>query len=331
MTVNPQLFNYRLVIGSLVIVIVMLGSYGYKSFEKLKDHEAFIQQEKRLVENELSEMINSYKTINIENYRVNNSLEGTKDKLNTLLDSITLLPANTSLITHYKFQLRSIRKENEKRLTFVDSLTEENNRLKQLASNYKYELDHKDIVKNYVMPLFSVPNIKSKSTLLIDNSPSIIKNDEQEETTYSDIEINSISNKKPLTTAKTFGVIKIKAQGIKRITPKRIINTKIAARANQVHVSFTIPKSKLIDKGDKAVYIQILDPNSNIVGDKGVMSFGDLDLIYSKKTIVNYEKENFRVSTLIKTNSNEPLITGSYLVNIFHNENRVGKTSIYLK
>ena len=66
MIVNPQLFNYKLIIWSLVLVLIALGIYGYTSYESIKSHESFLLQEKHLIESELSEMLENYETISEE-------------------------------------------------------------------------------------------------------------------------------------------------------------------------------------------------------------------------------------------------------------------------
>jgi hypothetical protein len=41
MIVNPQIFNYRLIISSLIVVLIALGVYSYSSYEDMKSHEVF--------------------------------------------------------------------------------------------------------------------------------------------------------------------------------------------------------------------------------------------------------------------------------------------------
>ncbi len=309
MIVNPQLFNYRLIIGSLVIVIVILGSYSYYSFNALEDQKAFIKQENQLVQNELSKMIDNYKTINVKNDRTNLKLEGTKNKLNRIIDSIEISPENASLITHYKTKAKAAKKNSENTLTLLDAYKKENTTLKNKLKNFVNKDDF--IIQDPSNEAYTDASFEKISPISINTSSLINKNEKAK---------NAIS------------IRNIKAQGVKKVTSKnRIINTRIASKANQLHISFTIPKSELVDSSNKNVYIQIVDSNNNIVGDKGSVSFGNRNLIYSKKTIINHEKESVKISTLIKANRNEPLIKGSYLVNVFHNATRIANTTINLK
>ena len=81
----------------------------------------------------------------------------------------------------------------------------------------------------------------------------------------------------------------------------------------------------------KEFYIQILNPDNNVVSDQGNTVFDNKSLIYTKKIKVNYQKEDLNVSTFIETTKEEPIKNGVYFVNVFNNQNRVATTSITLK
>ena len=60
MIVNPQLFNYRLIISSLLVVLTVLGIYSFTKYKSIESYEEFLKQEKVLIETELSDMLSSY-------------------------------------------------------------------------------------------------------------------------------------------------------------------------------------------------------------------------------------------------------------------------------
>ena len=60
MIVNPQLFNYRLIISSLLVVLTVLGVYSFDKYKSIESYEEFLEQEKVLIETELSELLLSY-------------------------------------------------------------------------------------------------------------------------------------------------------------------------------------------------------------------------------------------------------------------------------
>jgi len=301
MIVNPQFYNYRLIIGSLVIAIVILGSFSYSSYTTLNDYQEFIEQEKSLVQNELSEMITQYDAVDVENKNINQQLVITKQKINSVLDSVKSLKPNVSLVSRYKTQLSVLKLENKQVLERVKDLKNENQSLKEKTNIVETKLDETRI---NARTLETKNNTLSKSNLDL---------------------------KKDLELAKQLTITNVKALAIKKVTSKKITSTDYAKRAQQMQVSFTIAKNNFTEKGKKDIYIQILNPRNNVVSDKGSVSFGKESLIYSKKATINYINQNLEVSSLIKTSNNEKLLKGIYFISVFHDAKRIGKTSIELK
>lgn len=298
MIVNPQLFNYRLIIGSLVIAIVVLGSFSYTSYDTLKSDQEFIEQEKNLVENELSEMISRYDHVDVENKNINLELENSKQKINSILDSVNNLKSTESLVSERK--IKTLEKKSEQAIKLADNIKLEYNSLKEQTEHTEVELE--------------------KSTEII-----------------TDLKVENASLSKTNTVleeriekAKLLTITNVKAEGVKRVTSKRIVATRNASRAKQLHVCFTLAKNTFADKGNKDIYIQVLDPRSNIVADKGSISFGKTSLIYTQKTSVEYNNEDVKVCTLMHTDENESIIEGTYFVSIFNDAQRLGKTTIEL-
>ena len=111
MIVIPQLINYRLIIGSLVIAIIVLGSYSFVSYNTLKDQTEFLQQEQKLMETELSQMMRLYNDLESKNSTLNSQLIESKQDAQLTLDSLRLIQANESLITKYRKQIQILKNE----------------------------------------------------------------------------------------------------------------------------------------------------------------------------------------------------------------------------
>lgn len=139
MLVIPQLSNYRLIIGSLVVAIFVLGSFALSSYTELKGHQEFVQQEKKLVENELSQMITLYDTLKINNSNVSTQLEQSRNRVVLMLDSLQKLKADVSVMSKIKSQIAQLQNENEKLLETIALLSSEN---KALKMQFKQNLNH---------------------------------------------------------------------------------------------------------------------------------------------------------------------------------------------
>ena len=301
MIVNPQLFNFRLIIGSLVIALVVLGSFSYSNYNTLMENQRFVEQEKKLVQGELSEMISQFEKYDVKNKNISLQLEKSKAKMKVVLDSLKSFKLNASLVSRYKSQIQSLKKENEDVIALINNLQQENEELKANTNRIKSEIKKTDLISK---------TLKEKNDSLFKANLNLNKSIEE---------------------AKGLTISNVEVEGVKRVTSKRIVNTNFANKANQLHVCFTLANNRFAEKGNKDLYIQILDPKNNIVADKGAVNFGKSSLIYSKKTTVEYNNEDVKVCTLIKTDNDEKLVKGTYFVNVFHNSERLGKTTIELK
>jgi len=91
MIVNPQLFNYRLIISSLIVVLAVLGIFSFTNYQSIKSYEQFLKQEKHLIEKELSDMLTSYDDLSIDYNLASAQLQEAKLETKNTLDSLRLL------------------------------------------------------------------------------------------------------------------------------------------------------------------------------------------------------------------------------------------------
>ena len=109
------------------------------------------------------------------------------------------------------------------------------------------------------------------------------------------------------------------------------VETDTAKRTDVLEVCFTLAENAFAEQGGKNLYIQILNPNSNVIGEKHSMNFGDYSLIYSTKTLINYNNDVLDVCVRAEAGKDEKIFTkGTYFVNVFHDEKKLGSTEIHL-
>ncbi|WP_431156833.1 hypothetical protein [Winogradskyella poriferorum] len=294
MIVNPQLFNYRLIIGSLLIILTALGIYSFTNHKSIKSYEEFLKQEKFLIEQELSEMLESYDELSEDYDLMASQLQEAKLETKNALDSLRLLKSDLSIITKFKEQLIILKSKSKVLLNTIDSLNIANQHLMEEKQDALNTIERKSSTINA---------LATKNDLLnkaIDNA-SILK----------------ASN--------------ISAQSYKLSGAKKRFTTK-ARRANAIDVCILLAENPLTDEGDKEIYIQIVSPNGNVVGDKGEVFFDDDSLIYSKKELVSYQNENLEVcSAIIADKDDKPFQKGDYIINVFHKKDKLGSTRVTLK
>ncbi|MDP5082246.1 MAG: hypothetical protein NWP87_06270 [Winogradskyella sp.] len=293
MIVNPQLFNYRLIISSLLVVLTVLGIFSFTNYKSIKSHEEFLKQEKILIEKELSEMLTSYDDLSQDYNLIDSQLQKAKLETKNALDSLRLLNSDLSIITRFKEQLIVLKSQSKVLLSTIDSLNGEN---LKLTKEKRYALN-----------------------TIVEKTTAINKLEQVNETLNKTIE-NAATLKASSVGARAY---KLKS-GTKRYTER-------AKRANSIDVCITLIENPLALKGKKDIYIQIVNPQGNVVSDQGEIIFGDTSLIYSKKESVDYENNNLEVcAEVIAANEDQPFLKGYYFINVFHENIKLGSTSIEL-
>ncbi|MFC7446245.1 MULTISPECIES: hypothetical protein [Mesoflavibacter] len=301
MIVFPKTYNYRLIIVWLIVALSILSVYSIYSFSTLQDYKSYLVQEKKLIQNELSEMISRFDTLEVKNIELRQKLNASRQKVQKTLDSLNTLSISTEILSYYKSRLQILKEERKTFLDLVEQLEQENRRLTLEAEKTEEELDQANS---------EVKNLKQNNRYLSSNQNALSKKVEK---------------------ASQLQATMLEASAVKRVTKSKVITTERASRANKFVVQFIVPKNMLVEEGEKEFYIQILNPDNNVVSDQGNTVFDNKSLIYTKKIKVNYQKEDLNVSTFIETTKEEPIKNGVYFVNVFNNQNRVATTSITLK
>ncbi|NRD19135.1 hypothetical protein HNV08_03670 [Winogradskyella eckloniae] len=300
MIVNPQLFNYRLIISSLLVVLTVLGIYSYSKYKSNESYEAFLKQEKVLIENELSELLSSYDDLSKDYNLMATQLQKAKLETRIALDSLRLLNSDLSIITRFKDQLIVLKSKSKVLLSTIDSLNSANSKLQ---TENQYAL--KTIKQN---------NVEIHD--LVELNDDLAAANDSLHVSIDKAAILKASN----LIAKSYKL----RSGKKRLTER-------AKRANAIDVCITLNENPLTSEGKKDIYIQIVGPDGNVVSDKGEVTFGNTSLIYSKKEAINYKNENLEICTEIVADSDdEPFQKGFYFISVFHRNHKLGGTSIEL-
>lgn len=293
MIVNPQVFNYRLIIGSLIVAFAVLAVFSFTNYESAREHQQFVEHEKKLVESELSQMINRYDDLASTNENLESQVNLTKATTKNVLDSLRLLKSDISVITRFKEQLLILKNKNKQLFESFDSLND---------ANIKLERDN--ILANNQLKIQQDANVS-----LFKENKSLNKTIEKgSKLTANSFEAKAFQNDKGT------------------LTP-----TIKAHKAEIIEVCFTLAENALTTKGEKELYVQIVNPKNNVLADRGALVFGDSLLIYSSKININYNNQVIDVCTKITADpTDKPLTKGSYFVSVFYKDQKLGNTKIIL-
>lgn len=303
MIINPQLLKYRLTNGILVVALVFLGIFTFSIYSELIENQNFIEQEKNLVENELSEIISSYDVVEVENSTIKNKLEDARSKMNRMLDSVRQLKSSAPLISNVKIQLVELKAENAQVLATIHDLKEENNVLKQQTNRSNITINKNSVAAS--------KNINEK--------PDKVAAGKKEKQ-------NGLKSKTNKLATHNFY-----AKAVSHVTFERIVDTEYARKTNMFHVCVTLEANTLLQKGKKDIYIQVLDSKTNVIADKGTATFKEKSIIFSEKKTINYNNEDVKVCALIEKRIDEIIAPGTYYITIVYDGQTLEKTTIELK
>lgn len=293
MIVNPQVFNYRLIIGSLIVTIAVLATSSFLNYESVSLHEQSLEQEKKLVESELSQLIEGYDDIASTNEYMASMVSQSKLTTQIALDSLRILKSDISVITRFKSQLHDLNNKNKELFIVFDSISDVN----------------KDLERDKLLSHNLLKKEKETNSYLVKKNQSLTK----------------IIEKGSVLTANSF-----KAQAYRTVN-RALSITKKAHKAEMIQVCFALAENALAEKGDKELYIQVVDPKNNVIANSGSIEFGNSLLIYSTKSTVNYNNQVVDICTNIKADpSDKPLKKGTYFVSVFLKDRKLGSTKIFL-
>ncbi|MHA7056684.1 hypothetical protein ACWGOQ_0005650 [Aquimarina sp. M1] len=293
MTTQNNNLTLKILIGVLGALLLILGIFTYKFYNEEKREKAILQQEKDLIESELGELITKYDNAIALNEVMDDHLLKEKQRVVVLLDSLKDYDANVALIARYRREVSKLKKERERLFKLADSLTTAN---AQLATD-----------------------LDSTSTAL------------SERIVFSD-SLATQNNKlaEIVERGSALQASGIKAEGVRVRNSGKITTTSRSSRAEKVRVCFTLSPNKLTEKGDKDLFVQVINPENNLIGDKVSVNFDDAVLTYSGRNKVFYENDALDVCVLVDAAEGE-LTEGNYVVNLFSGPRMISNTQFELK
>jgi hypothetical protein len=159
---------------------------------------------------------------------------------------------------------------------------------------------------------------------ILTNQVSVLINKNKE------LQKQNSNNEKLISVSKNLTATNVYANGI-RIVSNNIIETKRFSNTEQIKVCFTLLENKAALKGNKDLYIQIVNPKNKIVNKNGdFVESEDKLLHFSAKTNIFYDNEELDVCVFVDPNKDD-MLRGDYEINIFSGINLIGNTVFSLK
>ncbi|WP_396175750.1 hypothetical protein [Flavobacterium sp.] len=283
--------------GIIILLLVLLvGSliYIFKITADAKTLETTVTKvssEKENMIKKLEELNSNYDAALAENTSMTDELMAEKERVVKLIAELKSSKGDNASLRKYKDQYKVLEEKMKSMMQEVTVLKQENQQLTTNLESTKVDLD----------------DSKKYNEVLVGQNEELAKTVEK-------------GSKLTVTNLKTASY-KVKSSG-------KQIETDKASKTDILKVSFTIAENKIAKSGDKTYYVQVIDANNNVLGDKATISFGDTSLTYSFTTSVKYENKTVEVSEQLP---GKDFTKGTYFVNVFDKGELVSKSSFSLR
>ncbi|MFT4674073.1 MAG: cell division protein FtsB [Saprospiraceae bacterium] len=295
MTLETNNNNTRLkiVLGILFALLIGLAAYTFTLKEENKEAVRFLEADKVEVQKELEALVTNYNEIIQDNELKDQDLVAARDRIMVLLDSVKDYKMNVSILRRYKVEIGRLKTERIQLYKRADSLVAVTERL-------AIEKDSTTVVLNQTIKV--VDSVTSSNTEM----------------------------SKSLEKGALIGITNLSAKAIIVRKSGKIKETQRSSRADKIKVCYTLAPNILAENGDRMLYVQVINPANNIIGDKAKITFDTGILSYSTTTSVYYENEALDVCAIVAA-AEDDLIKGMYTINIFDAGRQIGSATVTLK
>ncbi|OIQ29096.1 MAG: chromosome partitioning protein ParA [Bacteroidetes bacterium MedPE-SWsnd-G2] len=291
---NSKSKTLKIVLGVLVVVLLGVGFYTAKLYNEKKETEATLVREKQEVMKDLDIMAKQYDEAISENDVANENLIEARARIQELMDSLKISQNSVNSLWRYKKKYMALQEE-------MDALLEENDRLKTENTDLAISLDS--------MYIDLEERNKYTDSLLVQNT-----------------ELATI-----VEDASSLQAVGLRGLGVIERNSGKLIPTERARRSSKIRICYTVAKNTLSQEGDKELYVQVIDPNNNVLGANEQIQFEDEILNYSVISKFNYENKNLDICEFIGKTNNEKFEPGRYVVSVYNSKHKVSSTEFILK
>ena len=285
--------KFKILIGVLSILLIALAVYTVTLFNDSKNTVSNLEMQKADIEQELEGLIANYDEVIKDNELKDKDLLAARERITILLDSVKDAQANIGLIERYKVEVGRLKQERAMLFKRADSLIAANRQLAIERDSTSMELTNTRMVVDSV----SQENVAMNETI---KKGSIVK------------------------------ATDLRGEAVIIRNSGKVVDTKRASRADKIRTCFTLAPNAIAQKGDRILYVQVINPRNKMMGDNVVKQFEDKNLNYSASTNVFYENDELDVCILVNSTESD-LVEGRYTINLFDGANQVATTTMELK
>lgn len=285
--------KFKILIGVLSVLLIALAVYTVTLFNDSKNTVSNLEMQKADIEQELEGLIANYDEVIKDNELKDKDLLAARERITVLLDSVRDSEANVALIDRYKAEVGRLKQERVMLFKRADSLIASNKQLAMERDSTYNELSNTRMIVDSV----STENIAMNETI---KKGSVVK------------------------------ATDLRGEAVIVRTNGKVVDTKRASRADKIRTCFTLAPNAIAQKGDRILYVQVINPKNKMMGDNAVKQFEDKNLNYSASTNVFYENDELDVCILVNSAESD-LVEGRYTINLYDAGSLVATNTMELK
>lgn len=285
--------KYKVLIAVLAILLIGLAMYSVSIFKDRKNTVAGLELQRVEIQKELTGLVAEYDELINENELKDTELIEAKERIEVLRDEVEKSKANIALIERYRTQINQLQAERKILFARADSLVKQNQRL--------------------IVERDSTSLVLYESQRMIDSLSSY------------NFELTEAVGRAMLISARG-----LKANAVIIRNSGKIVNTARSGRADDIQACFTLNANQFAKEGERRIFIQVVNPKNNIVGKQEIVEIDDELYYFSKSINVYYENQDLDVCVLADA-SDEDLIPGRYVINVFDGIKQIATTTIDLR
>ncbi|ADV50686.1 hypothetical protein I2486_16835 [Cellulophaga sp. E16_2] len=280
----------KVIAGLLLVLLVGLVIYTVSLYKEKQDNTDKLSKEKELVVEDLTSLRSEYDKAILESNATNEELVSARDNIAKYIDSVKTMKLDISALGKYRRQVSILTKERQQLIRKVDSLTRSNGRLVMERDSTFTELEKQTVFNDsLVVQNTQLANVVERGSAL--------------------------------------NISKLAVDAVKERNSGKLVSTSRAGATDKFKVCFTLTNNTIAQAGDKAFYIEVLDPQGNVLGESFTKtSDSGASVTYSKATSFYYENKALDVCDYINKPSGD-FQKGNYMVNVYDNKLKLLGTS----
>ncbi len=281
MTETKNNNGLKVLAGLLGVVLLGTIIYTVSLYQDKKKTTTALTQEKQLVVEDLNSLKSEYDKAILESNVTNEELVSARDNIAKYIDSVKTMKADISSLSRYRRQVSVLKAEREQLIKQVDSLKQSNTLIAMQRDSTYVELEKQTVFND---------------SLVVQNT-----------------QLADVVEKGAAMNITTFTV-----DAVKERNSGKLVSTSRAGRTDKLKICFTVGNNVIAEAGDREFYLEVLDPQGNVLGESySKTNDSGASVTYSKGTNFYFENKALDVCDYINKPSGD-FQKGNYMVNIYN-------------